>query len=34
MSEEIRTLLARYYDGVCRFDAEQWSSTWATGAVW
>ena len=34
MSEEIRTLLARYSDGVCRFDAEQWASTWAIDAVW
>ena len=34
MSEEIRTLLARYSDAVCRFDAEQWASTWATDAVW
>ena len=33
MSEEIRTL-ARYSDGVCRFDSEQWASTWATDAVW
>lgn len=34
MSEEIRTLLARYSDAVCRFDADQWAATWATDAVW
>ena len=34
MSEEIRTLLARYADAVCRFDADQWAATWATDAVW
>ena len=34
MSDEIRTLLARYADAVCRFDAEQWAATWAEDAVW
>ena len=34
MSEEIRTLIARYADAVCRFDADQWAATWATDAVW
>ena len=34
MSKEIRTLLARYADAVCRFDAEQWAATWAEDAVW
>ena len=34
MSDRIQTLLARYADAVCRFDAEQWAATWAEDAVW
>lgn len=34
MSDQIQTLLARYADAVCRFDAEQWAATWAEDAVW
>ena len=34
MSDEIRTLLARYADAVCRFDTDQWAATWAEDGVW
>lgn len=34
MSEEIRTLLAKYADAVNRRDPEQWGATWAQDAVW
>lgn len=34
MSEQIQTLLARYADAVCRFDTDQWASTWAQDGVW
>lgn len=34
MSDEIRTLLARYADAVCRFDTDQWAGTWAEDGVW
>ena len=32
--DEIRTLLHRYADAVCRFDPDQWQSTWAPDGVW
>lgn len=32
--DEIRTLLHRYADAVCRFDPDQWAATWAPDGVW
>lgn len=32
--QEIRDLIHRYADAVCRFDGEQWQSTWAPDGVW
>ena len=32
--DEIRKLIHRYADAVCRFDPEQWTATWAPDGVW
>jgi hypothetical protein len=34
MSEPIRTLLAKYADGVCRRDGDAWGATWAPDGIW
>jgi uncharacterized protein (TIGR02246 family) len=31
---EIRTLVARYADAVCRRDAQAWAATWAEDCLW
>ena len=32
--EEIRNLVEKYADAVCRRDEADWASTWAEDAVW
>ena len=32
--QEIRNLVARYADAVCRRDQEDWSATWAEDGLW
>ena len=32
--QEIRNLVARYADAVCRRDQDDWSATWAEDGVW